>query len=99
MTKQIKKLSTKEIEKSMRKVSDWTANAKQTELQQTFYFPSFLAGLAFVAKIAVHAEVSQHHPVIELSYEKVKVKLATHDCKGLTINDFKLAERIDGILQ
>ena len=54
-------------------------------------------GLAFVAKVAVHAEVMNHHPDIELSYGKVKVKLSTHDAKGLTTLDFELAKRIDGI--
>lgn len=92
-----KKLANADIEKKLLKISGWNTNAKQTELSKTFLFPSFIVGLSFVAKIAVHAEILEHHPDIELSYGKVKVKLSTHDVKGLTKADFELAKRIDGL--
>ena len=95
--KSLKKLNTKEIQKKMVTLSDWTINTKETELSKTFLFQNFLSGLAFVAKVTVHAEIQNHHPDIELSYGKVKVKLSTHDVKGLSQSDFNLAKRIDGI--
>lgn len=90
-----KKLNAVELDKKIRKISDWHLNTKETELSRTFAFPTFVDGLAFVAKIAVHAELLQHHPDIELSYSKVKIVLTTHDVKGLTNEDFELAKRID----
>lgn len=93
----LKKLSTADVTKQLLKISGWNANTKMTELSKTFPVPSFVAGLAFAAKIAVHAEVMGHHPVIELSTEKVKVKLTTDDVKGLSRLDFDLARRIDGM--
>ncbi len=90
-----KKLKPSDIEKHLFKLSDWKLNTKQTELFRTFLFPSFVTGLAFVAKITVHAEVMGHHPDIELSYGKVKVKLSSHDAGGLTKADFELAKKID----
>ncbi len=92
-----KKLNTKDIGKKLKKISEWVLNAKQTELSKTFSFSNFVNGLAFVAKVTVHAEVMGHHPDIELSYGKVKVKLTTHDAKGLTNSDFDLAKKIDGL--
>lgn len=92
-----KKLSPKEIAKRLQSLSTWEVNRKGTQLYKTFPSLSFINGLAFVAKIAVHAEVMQHHPDIELSYGKIRVKLSTHDAKGLTKADFELAKKIDAI--
>ncbi len=73
----------------------WNINSKQTEISRSFEFANFLSGLAFIAKVAVHAEILNHHPEIELTYTKVKIKLTTHDIKGLSSLDFELAKRID----
>lgn len=97
MATSIKKLLEKDIDKRLLKISEWNITAKRTELSKTFEFQSFMHGFAFVAKIAVHAEVMGHHPDIELSYGKVKVKLSTHDIKGLSSADFDLAKKIDGL--
>ncbi len=97
MNKSSKKLKDSEIKSKFLKISEWNLNPKQTELSKSFEFASFVNGLAFVAKIAVHAEIMGHHPDIELSYGKVKVKLSTHDVKGLTVADFDLAKRIDNL--
>ena len=81
----------------MKQIPEWSVNSAGTQISRTFVMGSFVSGLAFVAKIAVHAEVLEHHPDIELTYSRVKVKLSTHDAKGLTALDFDLAKRIDEI--
>lgn len=85
----------KQVDKALSSLSDWTVNKTGTQLSRTFIFSNFVVALAFCAKIAVHAEVLDHHPDLELSYGKVKVKLSTHDAKGLTKHDFELAKRIN----
>ncbi|QQR65235.1 4a-hydroxytetrahydrobiopterin dehydratase [Candidatus Kaiserbacteria bacterium] len=90
-----KKLSSTDVVKKLSQISEWTVNAKSTELSKSFESASFVAGLSLIARIAVHAEVMGHHPTIELSYHKIKVKLTTHDVKGLTRADFELAKKID----
>lgn len=92
-----KQLTQKQIEKKLSQISEWHLNKKLTELSKVFNFSSYVSGLAFVAKIAVHAELMQHHPTVELSYGKVLVTLTTHDVKGLSEKDFELAKRIDGL--
>lgn len=92
-----KKLTQKDIEKRLKKITDWSINTKQTELVKTFQFSNFVNGLGFVAKIAVHAEILNHHPEITLSYGKVKILLSTDEVKGITALDFELAKRIDSI--
>ena len=97
MAKRPKVLTKKEITKVMKVFHTWKVNKAGTEIQKTYEFPDFVYALAFVAKVSVHAEVMEHHPVIELSYGKVKIKLSTHEPKGLTKLDFHLAEKIDQI--
>ena len=97
MTLSQKKLSPKDIEKKLKKLSEWTLNTKGTELSRIFTFPSYVTAFTFVARIVVHAEVMGHHPDIELSYGKVKVKLSTHDAKGLTNADFELAKKVNNL--
>jgi 4a-hydroxytetrahydrobiopterin dehydratase len=92
-----KKLAVTAIQKNLKKVPEWMCNTKKSEISRTFIFSSFMHGFAFVAKVAVHAEVIGHHPDIELSYGKVKIKLTTHDVKGLTLADFELARKIDAL--
>ncbi len=95
--KKLKSLTQKQIEKKLLGLSGWEVNKKWTVIEKEFQTSSFVAGLAFVAKIAVHAEVMGHHPDILLSYGKVNVKLSTHDVEGLTNDDFELARRIENV--
>ena len=87
--------SPKQIDKALLSLSDWSVSKSGTQLSRSYTFDNFVVALAFCAKIAVHAEVLNHHPDLELSYGKVKVKLSTHDVKGLTKLDFELAKPID----
>lgn len=81
----------------MKAHSEWAVNKKHTEISRIFPFPSFIAALAFAAKITVYAEIMQHHPIIEISYGKLKVKITTDEAKGLTNKDFQLAKEIDAL--
>jgi 4a-hydroxytetrahydrobiopterin dehydratase len=93
----VKPLTETQILKKLAGISGWMTNKKQTELSKTFETDSFVDGLALTARITVHAELLNHHPIIELSYGAVKVTLTTHDVKGLSVKDFELAERIDAV--
>lgn len=85
----------REIKKAFNKLEDWDLNSKETQISKTIDFTSHVDALVFIARITVHAEVLQHHPDITFTHAKVKIKLTTHDVKGLTKKDFALAERID----
>lgn len=73
----------------------WVLQSKDTKLTRLFTFKNYIEAFIFVARITVHSEVLQHHPVIQLSYGKVKVTLTTHEAKGLTSLDVTLATKID----
>ncbi|PKP15860.1 MAG: 4a-hydroxytetrahydrobiopterin dehydratase, partial [Bacteroidetes bacterium HGW-Bacteroidetes-23] len=53
--------------------------------------------LAFIVQIGIFAEKQNHHPEIKNVYNKVSLRLTTHDSDGVTEKDIKLALAIDKI--
>lgn len=66
-------------------------------LVRTFTFSDFLAAIRFVNAVAEVAEAADHHPDIDIRYNKVTLALTTHDSGGLTEKDFALAAQADTI--
>jgi 4a-hydroxytetrahydrobiopterin dehydratase len=50
-----------------------------------------------VNRLTPEAEDMNHHPDLEISWNKVTVSVTTHSEGGLTENDFELARRIEGV--
>jgi 4a-hydroxytetrahydrobiopterin dehydratase len=59
--------------------------------------PGFLDAIAFVNKVAELAEAADHHPDIDIRWNKVTLTLSTHSDGGLTAKDFDLAEQINAV--
>ncbi|HEY2508459.1 MAG TPA: 4a-hydroxytetrahydrobiopterin dehydratase [Streptosporangiaceae bacterium] len=57
----------------------------------------FRASMLYVGAIAYLAEQANHHPDISISWNKVRLSLATHSAGGLTENDFLLATQISAL--
>ena len=93
----LKPLTGRERAGFSKKHPEWKLTKKETEIQRTFLFDDYIAGLVFMARISVHAEVLGHHPDMTLSYGKVKVVLSTHDIKALSKKDVLLAGKIDNL--
>ena len=68
-------------------------------LHNTFVFANFIDAFAFMTKVALLAEKMNHHPNWSNVYNKVGIKLQTHD-KGNTVTkkDTDLATAIDNLL-
>ncbi len=93
-----KKLTEKELKKSLAHLQFFTVASKTPKLVATFDFKDHVSALVFIARITVHAEVQQHHPELVYTHKKVKVTLTTNEIKGLSTKDFKLAERIERLI-
>jgi 4a-hydroxytetrahydrobiopterin dehydratase len=65
-------------------------------ISRTFAFKDFPAAMKFVNAVAELAEQAQHHPDVDIRWNKVTLALTTHDAGGLTEKDFELARQIDG---
>jgi len=75
----------------------WIEN--ETELTQTFTFKDFKEAWGFMSKVALIAEKMGHHPNWSNVYNKVTIKLFTHD-EGDIVTDLdrKLASEIDKLV-
>ena len=66
-------------------------------ISRTFEFADFIAAMKFVNHVAELAEQAQHHPDIDVRWNKVTLALTTHDAGGLTEKDFALARQCDAL--
>lgn len=89
-------LTEKEAQDQVIQLSGWTLRGF-TAIEKLYTFSTFAEAISFVNKIAEVAERAGHHPDFFVSYNKVTVTLTTHAIKGLSINDFIVADRIDSI--
>ncbi len=60
--------------------------------------PTFPQAIAFVNQIAVLAEQADHHPDIDIRYNRVRLALISHDVDALSPRDAALVTQIDRIL-
>ena len=88
-------LTAKEISLHLSAVPNWSRRAKT--ILRTFKFEGFLKSIAFVNRIARKAQRANHHPDIDIRFNKVTLKLTTHDEGGITNKDFSLARQCDEV--
>jgi 4a-hydroxytetrahydrobiopterin dehydratase len=75
------------------------SSADKTMLKRSFQFKSYLKNISFVNAVAWQANLLNHHPDLEVSYQTCMVKLTTHDDKNqLSQKDFELAKAIDSLM-
>jgi 4a-hydroxytetrahydrobiopterin dehydratase len=86
-----------EIQENLSQLKDWKREG--TSIQKEFKFKNFVQAFGFMAQVALEAEKIDHHPDWKNVYNKVSITLNTHDAGGLTELDFKLAAKIDKILE
>ena len=65
------------------------------KLSKDFEFTNFIEAFGFVTKIALESEKMDHHPDITISYNRVNIKLITHDINQISEKDTDLAKKID----
>jgi 4a-hydroxytetrahydrobiopterin dehydratase len=66
-------------------------------LHAQWQFKNFLQAMAFMNAVAEVAERMNHHPEWSNVYNRVNVRLTTHDAGGLTALDFELAQAMDSL--
>ncbi len=64
-------------------------------ITRTFQFADFAASMGFVTRIALAAEKADHHPDIDIRWDKVVLTLSTHSAGGLTQKDLDVAATAD----
>ena len=81
------------------KVPAWTLDQAGKAIQREFKFRDFNEAWGFMNRVALLAEVRNHHPEWSNVWNTVRITLTTHDAGGLTDKDIGLAQDIDGLLR
>lgn len=82
-----------EIRTRLDALDGWTRDGDA--IRKTYTLDSFAEAVAFVNRIAELAERADHHPDIDIRYDRVGCALSTHSEGGLTRKDFDLARQLD----
>ena len=77
---------------------DWQYSNDTANIERTFHFRNFYETIAFVNALAWIAHSEDHHPDLEVTYNRCRVRYSTHAAAGLTENDFICAAKIDALL-
>ncbi|MBC7784236.1 MAG: 4a-hydroxytetrahydrobiopterin dehydratase [Burkholderiales bacterium] len=92
------KLTPDEIAQRLPSAPDWAVD-KTGALHREFRFVDFPRAFGFMASVATVAQAMDHHPDWSNVYNRVTIRLSTHDAGGLTEKDFELAKRIDELVR
>lgn len=85
-----------EAERYLKKLDpSWSLSADGKALERTYRFPDFHRTMAFVNAVAWVAHQENHHPDLEVGYDRLRVRYQTHAIGGLSENDFICAAKID----
>jgi len=91
------KLNDEQIQDYLSRLTDWIREGDW--LTRDLKFENFKSAMAFVNRVADEAEALDHHPdILVHGWNKVRLSVMTHSAGGLTEKDFKLAERINGLI-
>jgi len=91
-------LDTNAIETHLSQLQGWQRTQEGAAIEKSFSFRDFPEAFSFMTRVALVAEKMDHHPDWTNIYNRVDVRLTTHDAGGLTKLDFGLALAIDGLL-
>lgn len=78
-------------------LAGWVLDADGKAISKTFRFRGFRDAMAWMARAAFEAEHLNHHPEWTNVYNRIEVRLTTHDTGGLTAKDIDLAQRLEKI--
>jgi 4a-hydroxytetrahydrobiopterin dehydratase len=74
-------------------------SSQKIAIEKVFTFSNFSEAFAFMTRVALLAEKSDHHPEWTNVYNKVIIRLSTHDAGDVvTEKDYALAAAIDNLL-
>ena len=89
----MEKSTEQEINNFLSEHKQW--DLKNNKLHREYRFKDFTQAFGFMTMAALVAEKTDHHPEWFNVYNKVVVDLVTHEVKGISERDFKLAEAMD----
>jgi 4a-hydroxytetrahydrobiopterin dehydratase len=91
----MKKLTETEIAAALESLPGWSRSGDA--IARDWRFADFVEAFGFMTKVALLAEKADHHPEWSNVWNKVQIRLTTHDAGGLTTRDMALASAISAL--
>ena len=91
-------LDEKEAKHYLKQVVNWELNSSATAIKRTFSFKNYYHTMSFVNALAYVSNIENHHPDLEVSYNRCVVHYTTHAIGGLSENDFICAAKADALI-
>ena len=86
-----------ELDLRLAELDGWTLSAGGIALEKTYSFKGFNSAFGFMTRVAMAAERANHHPEWSNVYNRVDIRLTTHDAGGLSDKDRVLGKSITAI--
>ncbi len=80
------------------RLDEWDFDDARDAITRRFVFTDFSEAFAFMTRVALLAEVHDHHPEWSNVWNRVDILLTTHDAGGLSARDVRMAEAIDALV-
>jgi 4a-hydroxytetrahydrobiopterin dehydratase len=88
-------LAEEDVQKELSSLKGWKREGN--EIAKQFELKDFVHAMGFVNSVALLAEKANHHPDVDIRWNKVRLLLSTHSAGGLTEKDFNLAKQIESL--
>lgn len=93
----IAKLTGEECVAALAELPGWQLDEDGGGISRRFKFRDFVGAFGFMSRVALLAERANHHPEWSNIYNRVTVRLTTHEVGGLSTRDTALARAIDAL--
>jgi len=90
------RLNDSQVSERLKKLSGW--EKKGDAIRKVFPFKNYYETMAFVNATAWISHREDHHPDLEVGYNKCGVTYSTHSAGGITAKDFECAEKIEELV-
>ena len=91
------RLNDSQVSDRLKKLSGW--EQKGDAIRKVYSFKNYYETMAFVNATAWISYKEDHHPDLEVGYNKCKVRYSTHDVGGLSEKDFECAAKVEALMQ
>lgn len=94
----VEQLTPDERAQALDALGEWDFDDARDGIVRQFIFADFSEAFAFMTRVALLAEVQDHHPEWSNVWNRVDILLTTHDAGGLSERDVRMAKAIDALL-
>lgn len=92
------RLTSEEVTAALSDLSGWQLEEGGEAICRSFRLADFVGAFGFMTRVALLAERADHHPEWFNVYNRVDIRLTTHDAGGISARDIALAREIDALL-